>query len=124
MEQEKIQHLAVVRLSALGDVCHAMAVVQSIMVRYPDMKVTWITSPLEANLVRLLKGVNVVEYDKKSGFSGLLALRSLLKNQTFDALVAFAVVTACKSCFSYGESQTPYRLCFVSFKGKAALVCE
>lgn len=87
MEQEKIQHLAVVRLSALGDVCHAMAVVQSIMVRYPDMKVTWITSPLEANLVRLLKGVNVVEYDKKSGFSGLLALRSLLKNQTFDALL-------------------------------------
>lgn len=87
MEQEKIQHLAVVRLSALGDVCHAMAVVQSIMVRYPDMKVTWITSPLEANLVRLLKGVTVVEYDKKSGFSGLLALRSLLKNQTFDALL-------------------------------------
>ena len=87
MEQENIQHLAVVRLSALGDVCHAMAVVQSIMTRYPAMKVTWITSPLEANLVRLLNGVNVVEYDKKSGFSGLLALRSLLKNQHFDVLL-------------------------------------
>ncbi|MEO9274772.1 glycosyltransferase family 9 protein [Marinomonas sp. 5E14-1] len=87
MEQEKIQHLAVVRLSALGDVCHAMAVVQSIMIRYPDMKVTWVTSPLEANLVRLLNGVNVVEYDKKNGFSGLLALRSLLKDQTFDVLL-------------------------------------
>jgi heptosyltransferase I len=87
MEQDKIQHLAVVRLSALGDVCHAMAVVQSIMARYPAMKVTWITSPLEANLVRLLNGVNVVEYDKKTGFSGLLTLRALLKNQTFDALL-------------------------------------
>jgi heptosyltransferase I len=87
MQRDNIQHLAVVRLSALGDVCHAMAVIQSIMKRYPKMQVTWITSPLEANLVRLLKGVDVVVYDKKSGFSGLLALRSLLKKQTFDVLL-------------------------------------
>ena len=89
MQQENIQHLAVVRLSALGDVCHAMAVVQSIMKRYPSIQVTWITSPLEANLVRLLDGVQVVVYDKKSGFSGLLALRSLLSNQKFDVLLHF-----------------------------------
>ena len=87
MQQENIQHLAVIRLSALGDVCHAMAVVQSIMKRYPAMQVTWVTSPLEANLVRLLDGVRVVEYDKKSGISGLLALRSQLKNQVFDVLL-------------------------------------
>ncbi|MDE8602820.1 glycosyltransferase family 9 protein [Marinomonas sp. RSW2] len=87
MQQENIQHLAVIRLSALGDVCHAMAVVQSIMKRHPLMQVTWVTSPLEANLVRLLDGVRVVEYDKKSGISGLLALRSQLKNQVFDVLL-------------------------------------
>jgi heptosyltransferase I len=87
MQQENIQHLAVIRLSALGDVCHAMAVVQSIMKRHPAMQVTWVTSPLEANLVRLLDGVRVVEYDKKSGISGLLALRSQLKNQVFDVLL-------------------------------------
>ncbi|PYF83273.1 heptosyltransferase I [Marinomonas alcarazii] len=87
MQQENIQHLAIVRLSALGDVCHAMAVVQSIMKRYPSMRVTWVTSPLEAKLVRLLEGVDVVEYDKKSGFSGLLALRSQLKGQVFDVLL-------------------------------------
>tara|TARA_R110000744_G_scaffold2217_4_gene8895 strand:- start:3821 stop:4831 length:1011 start_codon:yes stop_codon:yes gene_type:complete len=87
MQQENIQHLAVIRLSALGDVCHAMAVVQSIMKRYPAMQVTWVTSPLEANLVRLLDGVRVVEYDKKSGISGLLALRSQFKGQVFDVLL-------------------------------------
>mgnify|MGYP000427090048 CR=1 FL=1 len=87
MQRDNIQHLAIIRLSALGDVCHAMAVVQSIMKRYPEMKVTWVTSSLEANLVRLLKGIDVVVYDKKSGVSGLLALRSLLKKQTFDVLL-------------------------------------
>ncbi|NLQ16022.1 glycosyltransferase family 9 protein [Marinomonas sp. M1K-6] len=83
----QIQHLAVVRLSALGDVCHAMAVVQAIMISNPSMQVTWVTSPLEANLVRLLKGVRVVEYDKRTGVKGLLALRALLKGQTFDVLL-------------------------------------
>ena len=87
MRQENIQHLAVVRLSALGDVCHAMAVVQSIMKSNPSIQVTWVTSPLEANLVRLLSGVRVVVYDKKSGFSGLMALRKLLSDQTFDVLL-------------------------------------
>lgn len=87
MQQENIQHLAVIRLSALGDVCHSMAVVQSIMKCHPTMQVTWITSPLEASLVRLLDGVQVVEYDKKSGIFGLLALRSQLKSQVFDVLL-------------------------------------
>jgi len=37
--------------------------------------------------VRLLDGVRVVEYDKKSGISGLLALRSQFKGQVFDVLL-------------------------------------
>lgn len=87
MQQENIQHLAVVRLSALGDVCHAMVVVQSMMALYPAAKVTWITSPLEAKLVRLLEGVDVIEYDKKSGLSGMFVLKAKLKHVTFDALL-------------------------------------
>ena len=87
MQQDKIQHLAVVRLSALGDVCHAMAVVQAIMKQHPEMRVTWITSPLEANLVRLLPGVDVKEYNKKTGFKGIWALRKALAGQQFDALL-------------------------------------
>lgn len=87
MQQEDIQRIAVVRLSALGDVCHAIVVVQAMMKLYPTAKITWITSPLEARLVRLLDGVDVIEYDKKSGFSGMFALRAKLKHVTFDALL-------------------------------------
>lgn len=87
IQEKRVQHVAVVRLSALGDVCHAMAVVQAIIKSNPSVQVTWVTSPLEANLVRLLEGVRVVVYDKKSGLSGLLALRALLRDQTFDVLL-------------------------------------
>ncbi|WP_262368527.1 glycosyltransferase family 9 protein [Marinomonas sp. IMCC 4694] len=87
VQQETIQHIAVVRLSALGDVCHAVAVVQAMMRRYPNAKVTWITAPLEAKLVRMVEGVEVIEYDKKTGFTGMFALRAALKHITFDVLL-------------------------------------
>ncbi|MCB5160613.1 glycosyltransferase family 9 protein [Marinomonas algarum] len=87
MQQEKMQHIAVLRLSALGDVCHAVAVVQALMRKYPSAKITWITAPLEAKLVRMVEGVEVIEYDKKSGFSGMFALRAALQHITFDALL-------------------------------------
>lgn len=85
--EQNIQRIAIVRLSALGDVCHAIAVVTAIQKQYPDAQITWITGPLEAQLVRLMDGIDVRVYDKKSGIKGMLALRKELSNITFDVLL-------------------------------------
>ncbi|TDO98890.1 glycosyltransferase family 9 protein [Marinomonas balearica] len=82
-----IQRILVVRLSAIGDVCHAMAVVARVQEHYPHAEITWITSPLEANLVRLLPNINVVEYNKKSGIKGMFSLRQALKGISYDVLL-------------------------------------
>lgn len=87
MKLDQAREIAVVRLSALGDVCHTIAVVQAVQRRYPQARITWITGPLEAELVRLLSGVRVVEYDKRHGLKGLLALRSALSGCRFDVLL-------------------------------------
>ena len=87
MTQESIQRIAIVRLSALGDVCHAMAVVTAIQARYPNASITWITGPAEAQLVRLMPNVDVRVYHKKSGFKGMFALGRSLKGVTFDVLL-------------------------------------
>ena len=87
MPEEKPLCIMIVRLSALGDVCHAMAVVQAIMQRHPNAQVTWLTSPLEAKLVRLLPGVEVIEYDKRSGFKGMFAIKRALRERYFDILL-------------------------------------
>lgn len=82
-----IQRIAILRLSAIGDVCHAMAVVQAVQRQYPNAQVTWITSPLEAQVVRLLPNVDVHVYDKASGVSGMLQLRRALAEIKFDVLL-------------------------------------
>ncbi|WP_425641175.1 glycosyltransferase family 9 protein [Marinomonas gallaica] len=84
---QTIQNIAVVRLSALGDVCHAMAVVAALQKRYPKARITWITGPLEAQLVRLLPNIDVRVYEKRSGIKGMLALRRSLVTTKFDVLL-------------------------------------
>ncbi len=79
--------LCILRLSAIGDVCHAIAVVQAIQAHWPETKITWITGKIEAQLVRQLPDINVVEFDKKAGFAGMKKVWKQLSEQRFDALL-------------------------------------
>ena len=64
------QKLCIIRLSALGDVTHAVPVLRAIQQQWPGTQVTWITSPLEHKLLSLLDGVRFVIVDKRSGWRG------------------------------------------------------
>lgn len=79
--------LCILRLSAIGDVCHAIAAVQAIQKEWPSTKITWIVGKVEAQLIHDLPGITVIPFDKKLGFKGMKAIWTLLKDQKFDALV-------------------------------------
>ncbi|MGR6860383.1 glycosyltransferase family 9 protein [Aliivibrio salmonicida] len=79
--------LCILRLSAIGDVCHAIAAVQAIQKEWPSTKITWIVGKVEAQLIHDLPNITVIPFDKKLGFKGMKAIWSKLKDQHFDALV-------------------------------------
>ncbi|WP_375321553.1 glycosyltransferase family 9 protein [Aliivibrio logei] len=79
--------LCILRLSAIGDVCHAIAAVQAIQKEWPSTKITWIVGKVEAQLIHDLPNITVIPFDKKLGFKGMKAIWAQLKNQHFDALV-------------------------------------
>lgn len=83
--------LCILRLSAIGDVCHAVAMVQAIQRFYPDIKITWVIGKVEAMLLQGLPGVEFVIFDKKAGFKGYSDLRNNLKGQKFDVLLHMQV---------------------------------
>ena len=62
-----LQSICILRLSAIGDVCHAVAAVQAIQQHYPQAKITWILGKVEAMLLKDLPGVEFVIFDKKLG---------------------------------------------------------
>ena len=59
-------NLCLLRLSAIGDVCHAVAMVQKIQQTWPQTRITWVIGKIEANLLEGLDNVEFVIFDKKS----------------------------------------------------------
>ena len=60
--------LCILRLSAVGDVCHTVAVVRVIQQQWPATKLTWIIGKLEATLVADIPGIEFIVFDKTKRF--------------------------------------------------------
>ena len=89
--QSPPHHLCVLRLSAIGDVCHTLAVVRSIQAHWPQTKITWIIGALEASLLADIPGIEFIIFDKKKGWAAFSALRRALRGRRFDALLDMQV---------------------------------
>jgi len=79
--------LCVLRLSALGDVCHALPVVRTIQDAWPGTRITWVLGGLEHRLLGHIPGIEFVVFDKKAGVAGYRALRRRLAGRHYDALL-------------------------------------
>ncbi len=83
--------ICILRLSAIGDVCHAVATVQAIQHRWPEARMTWVIGKIEAKLLANLKGIEFVIFDKKAGLKGYRDLYHQLKGRKFDLLLHMQV---------------------------------
>lgn len=79
--------ICLLRLSALGDATHALALVRELQRALPGVALTWIIGKGEARLLEGLDGVELVVFDKKAGLAGLRALRRTLAGRRFDVLL-------------------------------------
>lgn len=85
------KNLCLLRLSAIGDVCHAVAMVQHIQKHWPETKITWVIGKIEASLLTDLPNVEFIIFDKKAGLKGYQALRRQMKGRYFDVLLHMQV---------------------------------
>ena len=80
-------NLCVIRLSAIGDTCHAVPVVRAIQLAWPNTRLTWIIGKTEHSLLCGLEGVEFIVLDKAQGWRGFAAVRRALGGRHFDALL-------------------------------------
>ncbi len=83
--------ICLLRLSAIGDVTHAIAVVRSIQTRYPAAKITWIVGKLEHKLLDGLPSVEFFVFDKSKGCQGVKAVKRRFAGKPFDVLLHMQV---------------------------------
>src|SRR6185295_4604687 len=75
------------RLSAIGDVCHALPVVRTLQDAWPGTRMTWIIGKLEHKLLGHLPDIEFIVFDKKLGRAAYAALHRALRGRRFDALL-------------------------------------
>ena len=80
-------HLCILRLSAIGDICHTLPVVRTIQQHWPKTRLTWIIGKTEYSLVCDIPDIKFIVFDKSLGWSAYSELRKKLKGSSFDALL-------------------------------------
>jgi ADP-heptose:LPS heptosyltransferase len=85
----KPKHIAVMRLSAMGDVAMTVPVLRALVLQYPEIKVTMVSRPFFKPFFEGIPNVNFFAVDlnkRHKGFAGLLRLYSDLRLLNIDAM--------------------------------------
>ena len=83
-----LQHVCLLRLSAIGDTCHALAALRALQAAWPQTRFTWIIGKLEAKLMAaVLPEIEFITFDKSATLRELWRLRSSLRGRRFDLLL-------------------------------------
>ena len=81
-------NIAIVRLSALGDVILMVPAIHALRRAFPNATITWITSPLAFSLLKDLEGVNFIVCDKPRSFADYRSFYRTFGKRSFDVVLA------------------------------------
>jgi len=76
--------VAVVKLSAIGDVCQTLPVVRTLQSAWPQARFTWVIGHTEAALTGGIRDIEFIVFDKRAGLAGFAAVRRALRGRGFD----------------------------------------
>jgi len=79
--------VCLLRLSAIGDTCHAVPILRTLQRAWPGTQFTWIIGKTEARLMNLIEGVEFIIVDKRAGFAARRGIRQQLAGRHFDVLL-------------------------------------
>jgi len=79
--------LLILKPSSLGDIVHALQVVQSVAGALPDCRITWVARDRFAPLVEAAPFVHeVIHFRRKNGWRGIWEIMKTLRARSFDAV--------------------------------------
>jgi len=79
--------VCILRLSAIGDTCHVLAIVRTLQSAWPATRFTWVIGKLEAKLLGHIPDIEFVVVDKKDLVGSMRTLRTAFRGRRFDVLM-------------------------------------
>jgi len=131
--KKEIQKIAIVRLSALGDIVNSAIVLQFIKSTYPDVKIDWVTekvfAPILQNnpLIEKVHTVNLKKFKKEKSFKLLSELVKKLQNLgeydlviDMQGLIKSSIVSRLISAHTHGFDRNSAREYLAAFLYKSS----
>jgi heptosyltransferase I len=84
---EPPRSVCLLRLSAIGDTCHAVPILRTLQRAWPETQFSWIIGKTEARLMSLIEGVEFIIVDKRAGLGARREIRRQLLGRHFDVLL-------------------------------------
>jgi heptosyltransferase I len=78
------ENICVLRLSAIGDTCHALAVIRNLQDNWPDARITWVIGKTEATLMGDIRDIEFITFDKAQGLAAYRHVGRQLAGRRFD----------------------------------------
>ena len=115
------KNILIIKMSALGDVMHALPCAAALRELYPSARITWIVHPQFGTFVPEQPIVDEVIYFDKKAFSKMsvanklkefFRMRNLLRSKKFDLVLdlqglfksaVVAWMTGCNNCYGYND---------------------
>ena len=104
------------RLSAIGDTCHALAVVRRIQDNWPGVQVTWIIGKTEASLMQDIPDIEFIIFDKSKGRQAYKDVQQHLGSAEFD--IALCMHASMRANLLCRKIRAPLRLGFDRARAK------
>jgi heptosyltransferase I len=83
-----VKKICLIRISALGDTVHALALVNGLKKGFPNAHLTWILQPLPHEMVKNQPEIDrFIVFRRNGGITGWRELNHQLKNERFDIAV-------------------------------------
>src|ERR1700737_3294376 len=106
-----LQHVCLLRLSAIGDTCHALAALRAFQSAWPQTRFTWIIGKLEAKLMTaILPEIEFIIFDKSATLKELWRLRRALRARRFELLLDMQL--SFRASLVSSLVSAPIKLCF------------
>ncbi|MBC8304964.1 MAG: glycosyltransferase family 9 protein [Pelagibacterales bacterium] len=82
-----LSSICILRLSSIGDITHMIPVINTLLNHSPESNITWIIGKTEYELVKNIKGIEFIVFDKNRNFDSIKVLRKSLKGRRFNFLL-------------------------------------
>ena len=81
-----LSSICILRLSSIGDITHMIPVINALRNHSPKSNITWIIGKTEYELVKNIKDIEFIVFDKNRSLNSIKLLRKSLKGRKFNLL--------------------------------------